>query len=534
MTYDCLAEPWLPVRRASGAREMIPPWKMTDGHATDPITTLDYPRPDFSGSMLQFLIGLVQTCCPPNDPMDWESRRDAPPDPETLRQAFAAKGHAFLLDGDGPRFMQDLSPLDKVGKTKPISILCIEAPGEQTLERNTDLFIKRGGIQRLCPACAAAALFTLQCNSPKGGRGHLTSLRGGGPLTTLVMGTTLWDTVWHNVLPMDRLAPLGDMAAPEAGGVFPWLAPTRTGERGSPTETTLPGDVHPLQAYWGMPRRIRLQFEANPDAAPCSLCAAIAPRVVRTCQSKTYGTNYGGPWLHPLTPYTVVEGEAPNPRKGKDICWRDWLGLVDTAQDKNTRRSPAAVVQAFRERIADARALDDAVPDFRIHAFGYELKDATPRAWVEGVVPVYVVDAALRERYAEWIERYVQCAGLVLFALRGAVAAALFSRENKPDAKSPFMRTLSERFWAGTTQPFAVFLRQLRRCLAQGDPDQAQRRDWVLTLTRQAERLFADVAENGDFAASDPKKYADGLLQLRRYNSLKNKKIMEFMQLETS
>ena len=83
----------------------------------------------------------------------------------------------------------------------PIAALLIEQPGDKTLKDNTDLFIHRGQMQSLCPACAAAALYTLQAFAPSGGKGHRTSMRGGGPLSTLLKGRNLWESVWLNVLP---------------------------------------------------------------------------------------------------------------------------------------------------------------------------------------------------------------------------------------------------------------------------------------------------------------------------------------------
>ena len=57
---------------------------------------------------------------------------------------------AFELVGAGPRFLQDLDPLDDCDD-KAIGALLIDAPGAQTLRNNADLFVKRGGRARSCP-----------------------------------------------------------------------------------------------------------------------------------------------------------------------------------------------------------------------------------------------------------------------------------------------------------------------------------------------------------------------------------------------
>lgn len=65
-----------------------------------------------------------------------------PPSPAELETAFAPFTDAFVLDGDGPRFLQDFDALD--GDDLPIESLFIEEPGANTIKLNKDLFIKRG------------------------------------------------------------------------------------------------------------------------------------------------------------------------------------------------------------------------------------------------------------------------------------------------------------------------------------------------------------------------------------------------------
>ena len=198
---------WLPVRRRSGAVECIPPWRVNDRIGEDPVIAFDWPRPDFNGAAHELLIGLLSTAAAPKDDDEWEDWWQEPPEPEILRERFARIAHAFDLDGPGPRFLQDLDPLEGAGdkEIKEIAALLIDAPGAQTLRNNADLFVKRGGAPVLSRATAAMALYTLNAYAPSGGAGHRTSLRGGGPMTTLVIanhedyGATLWGRLWPNV-----------------------------------------------------------------------------------------------------------------------------------------------------------------------------------------------------------------------------------------------------------------------------------------------------------------------------------------------
>ena len=232
-TYNLLAEPWLPVRRRSGVVEQTPPWRITDRIATDPIVAFAWPRPDFNGAAHEFLIGLLSTAAAPDGDDAWEEWWEHPPAPDVLAQRFSTVAHAFDLDGPGPRFMQDLDPLDDAD-SKEVAALLIDTPGAQTLRNNADLFVKRGAAPVLGRAAAAMALFTLSAYAPAGGAGHRTSLRGGGPMTTLIVadhpqcGQTLWGRLWPNVESREHINArfVESRRSEDTETIFPWLAPT--------------------------------------------------------------------------------------------------------------------------------------------------------------------------------------------------------------------------------------------------------------------------------------------------------------------
>jgi CRISPR system Cascade subunit CasA len=180
---NLISDPWIPIQRKSGEEARIAPSEVTSRYSDDPIVALAAPRPDFNGTLIQFLIGLLQTTCAPDSPRTWREWLRDPPTPAELQAKFQPIAYAFELDGDGPRFMQDrkLGP-DVVKEPTPVAALLVELPGENTIQRNTDHFIKHGGIEKLCSSCTATALFSLQTNAPSGGQGHRTGLRGGDPL----------------------------------------------------------------------------------------------------------------------------------------------------------------------------------------------------------------------------------------------------------------------------------------------------------------------------------------------------------------
>jgi len=263
-SLNLLTDKWLPVRLQDGSVIKI---KIAEIGRAD-IVDIVSPRADFRCAIYQLLLGLLQVVFRPANRKEWLKHWQAPPDAEDLGTVFSPHIAAFEINTPigTPAFMQDLNLFE--GENKAIDAMLIEAPGGKTLKDNQDHFIKRGRVEGLSPWSAVLALFTLQINAPSGGVGHRVSLRGGGPLTTLVLPpessrcNTLWHRLWLNVLTqeeVERLPGNSDMTEPEA--IFPWMALTRTSEKKG--METYPEKVHPLQAYWSMPRRMRLHFSSE-------------------------------------------------------------------------------------------------------------------------------------------------------------------------------------------------------------------------------------------------------------------------------
>lgn len=413
---NLIDSPWIPVFRKDGSIDRITPAGITNQLTENPALALAYPRPDFNGSMMQFLIGLLQTAFAPRDEMEWQRRFDNPPSPDELQAAFARYRHAFELDGDGPRFMQDLTLKPDKKEEKNIEGLLMDGPGDQTLKLNKDFFIKRGPLQVFCPFCAAAALFTLQTNAPSGGAGHRTSLRGGGPLTMLVSPdqahASLWSQLWPNVLKTD--APLtGDYHKTDISDIFPWMAASKTSEAGQEIH---PQHCHPYQMYWAMPRRIRLDLSTC-MSGNCALCGEVSSFHISSYFTKNYGPNYKGGWLHPLSPYYKNKEEfLPFHAKSDGICYRHWPKW--TFENPTTGSLPPSILAPFRGN----RHLGD---QLRLRIFGYETENMKVLRWHEAIQPLYLInDEHQRQDFgdtaARWIKAVDECKSKLFVALKNA------------------------------------------------------------------------------------------------------------------
>lgn len=507
MPFNLLAEPWLPIRRRSGAADWIAPAGIAASEH-DPVVALDWPRPDFRLAGAEFLIGLLAVACPPRGQTAWRAFYQQPPDEAALAAAFAPLAHAFVLDGDGPRFMQEFE--DFAADANDVGTLLIETPGEATIRKNTDLMVRRGRVGVLSRAAAAMALFTLQTYAPAGGAGNRTSLRGGGPLTTLAMPpplpgateTLLWHLLWANV-------PLGAPPDPaELSRVFPWLAPTRTSEKGG--RATTPADVHPLQAFWGMPRRIRLDFASNPEGVACDLSGQTDDVIVRSWRQKPWGTNYaqwGG--VHPLSPcYRTKPGAELlylHPQPG-GIGYQHWQGLL--SRHPGPTRWVASAIVTFRDRFRDIRT--DRAP-WRLLAGGFDMDNMKARGFTESELPVYEPsDPETAEAADQLFSALVAASEIVANLLRRSVRRALFGDGTTIAADAALLTTLRERLWADTADAFF----DTARCAAKDVAGDTLRQGWRTTLAQTARRLFDEAAPMDASGEGHPARIAAAARQL--------------------
>jgi len=521
MPYNLLTERWLPVLRAKSGKENIAPWEITGSYTDNPVVALNPPRPDFNGgALVQFLIGLLQTAYAPKDRWEWEDRLfGQPPAPEELKDAFLRYREAFDLDGEGPRFMQDLDPLAGQ-KPLPITALLIDTAGSETH------FIKNLPRQGVSPALAAMALYALQTNAPSGGAGHRTSLRGGGPLTTLVVcapvesdrPATLWQTLWLNILEASHFK--SPKNQPE--DIFPWLGPIRTSEKDSKTLVTTTEHASPLQMFWGMPRRIRLDFE-NVESGECGLCGESSEILVRQYRTKNYGTNYGGVWEHTLSPHTREAGGEVLPMHPRgSINYRHWLGLVQENRDKKIQRVPAKTVLRFRDQRLYRKGFR-----FRLWAFGYDMDNMKPRCWYESTMPLYHFDdSGKRERFEGTVKSMIDAAGLFLGNLRSCLKDAWFNPEDarRTGADTSF---LDAAFWSDSENEFYRLLERLHPDPANLSARKQVLLDWHGVLNDYTLKTFDRYANTSQIAEQNPRRIAEARLRLERYVKKEIKKILD-------
>lgn len=443
MPLNLSRDSWIPVATAAGPRT-IRPDQITEAGVLFPA----WPRADLNIACIELLIGLVALADPPASREDWRARRA--PDAGRLRERLAPLAPAFELDGEGPRFLQDLEALP--GEPAPPDTLFIDSAGENAAKKNADLMVWRDRYPALAPALAAMALYTLQAWAPSGGAGNRTSMRGGGPLVTLVEprpGCSLWELVWANV-------PCGAPCAIEA---LPWMRPTRVSDKGREVHET---PETAIEAFFGMPRRLRLVFEDG-----------LATGVVQ----RPWGTNYGL-WRHPLTPYYRMKpGEPPlpvHPRAGL-FGYRNWLGVVAQAE-KDELRERAAALDEY-----EARPRGDEAAHARVIVAGWAMENMKPRDFTLSAQPF----VRLPEEAALMLAGLVEAAEQAALALRMALEPVLAGGEAREGER--------EAFHAATEPAFRARFNELKAGVA---PAEVAAR-WLEGLRGQALAGFDALALPG-------------------------------------
>ncbi|HHL3258215.1 type I-E CRISPR-associated protein Cse1/CasA [Citrobacter braakii] len=507
--FSLITEPWLPVIDRQGQRRKISPRELADND----IIELAWPRADFQGAAYQLLIGLLQTVFAPEDEEQWGDIWEDGIDPDRWQKALERVAVAMQFGPQKPAFLQEFSRLDV--ENSAIAGLLIDAASGNAVELNKDHFVKRRIYRHFCPHCAVMALYTVQTNSPAGGPGFRTSMRGGGPLTTLLMpvqpNEPLWRKLWLNVMPGQQQWQDEQLAL-----IFPWLAATRSSE--TEKNRVTPENAHPLQAYWGMPRRLEIDF-SHTQSGECDLCGEHHPALLSQIRSKNYGVQYDG-WVHPLSPYRKALKDAASPMlalKGQPggLVYKDWLGLTMTTEDKLNCTIPARVVLGNPEPGATG-----------LWCFGFDMDNAKARCWYEHRLPLIALSADEAESFKGLLSIAVELAISVRPLLVQALKQAWFG--SPKEAKGDFS-IVDIAFWQQTEPGFRQLWQTLSQHPSSLQPQaRAALREWGENLQRGLLQIFDQSAFTNPDNTADLQRILSARLSLiknvKKLTSLKTLK----------
>ncbi|MBK8397653.1 MAG: type I-E CRISPR-associated protein Cse1/CasA [Leptospiraceae bacterium] len=531
---NLINEPWIPIIRKSGKKELIRPDQITTGiQEDDPITNFNSPRPDFNGALVQFMIGLLQTTFAPEDNDEWEEYLDNPPSQETLKTEFDKVAFAFNLDGDGPRFMQDETIKEKDSK-KDVNAI------ELLLDSYSEHFNKLKSVH-LCKSCAALSLITMQLNATQGGSGHRTSIRNVGPLNTLIElpeKENLWSNIWVNVLDVTFFPkPKKEI---DYEKIFMWLNQKRflkqtegviKSVKGKDKEVqidTTPKDVHPNHIYWSIPRRFYFPFQHGKTV--CNICSFEVESYVSDIKKETWGLNYPKDlFRHPLSPYSlrVVEDEETKEKQEKVFpesasqdmfIYTSWLNL----SFGSNFFFPATTVKEFEKR-------KNRKQQTNIWAFGYDYSSGDKikaKSWNEAHIPILLIQENLKIKFEAIIKDLIKASEIISKNLQYAIKKALFGKkksDTKPGKeKWDFPKSLNGEdkktlfsnsnfyFFKSTEADFYQKLKDIKTILEESQENNKDKLflDWIDILKKSSMKIFDQYANNGDFENENIKSIA--------------------------
>jgi CRISPR system Cascade subunit CasA len=535
---NLIHDPWIPVIRQDGSRCRIAPWQIAE--TDNPVVELDCPRPDFQGGMYQFLIGLLQSCCTPEDEYVWHEWYEEPINVALLKEKLSVYDPAMILNsGVGtPAFMQDKFLDIDFDNVIPVTSLFIE--------NSSTHFNHPIDSPVFCESCTAQALYVLQQNAPPGGQGHMMSLRGNGPLTTIVRkesdNTTLWQNLWLNVVLNEEIGANNLNVCDPL--VFPWLYKTKTSEScttkqcpdGCERCATFPDPGNLLQQYWGMPKRIRVTWSEGDFI--CSCCGDKCESVGSGVYIKNKGIRYAGGWKGTLTPYVfdVENIKLPSAVTGRigRSAYKNWLGLVVDGSAINIRRS-----DNLKSFYYYKQALLEDAGDFSVWAFGFDVVagQAKARCWYDHRLPVHLLSddqlTSLRTWAGILIDPAVEGLELLAFAIKDAwfreIKGAKKDAKKAKNSREVIAGSINPEFWQKTEGLFYQLLARLAEAARLQQPMPAEiKTEWFKALYRTLAELFDQYALSSCAEDMDLNRVLNARATLfSKFNSLKAVKALK-------
>lgn len=476
--FNLIEERWIKVRTESGAIREIAPWEICSGD--DRPVEVCFERPDFSSVVTQFLIALYQTVYTPKDEDEWLDRIEEPPSVDECRRMLSSIEQSFELLGDGHRYMQDVT----VGsdKAKPIARMLMTSPGENTIRTNKDFFVKRGSDPGcMCLPCTAAALTCMQMIGGQGGSGLRASARGSSAVTVLVTGKDLWETVYLNVLSVQRLKQTGGDGI--SGPKFPWMNDENDG-------TVMPQGNSPVMILWSMVRRILL---SSPRDGVCGICGRRGPCIYEYSEEK-HGNEYRG-WIHPFAPMSIRKDSVFPASMTAD--YRHFNQWASVAYDLGTDTKPSLnVIQAMSNR----GSLDEIMGGrYRIRITGYQNKQASSEYWVDISIPVYIGyddEAEFNSMVSEMLETSNNARKALGAALNSAFGGGQGPKASASQKIS--MDAVSQNYWNECDPIFSSELQRYR-------PEDVEEieGDWRKSVYSVALRIFDECTSTIDYRDYD-------------------------------
>ncbi len=340
---NLVTDRWIPVRPFSGAG----PTKISlrDLLCGETKWELSLPRDDMELAALQLLICITQVILMPKDAAKLRGRIAEPLEDGKFDKAIVPFDDWFQLDHPKFPFMQ----VRGVAAKDPTSMDKLMAGLTGTT--NCCFVNERGLAEQLCGGCTSIALFNLGSCSPSFGGGFKPGLRGpAAPLTTLLQGRHLRETVWLNVINQEEIERLMPWFKETHQQEPTWVKPIKAGENIKAQRIGLTRGL-----FW-QPACLELQPAAGTGV--CACCNSQKEQVYTLFNRAKFKYTIEGTWPHPHSPIITTNRKGNLQEKFASFgtsaapSWTQLSRIVvqqQIDQLNNEGHQPAGVVQQARK-----------------------------------------------------------------------------------------------------------------------------------------------------------------------------------------
>lgn len=341
---NLLLDDWIPVQQQS-KRQLI---SLQTLLCEEGDWQIALSRDDMELACLQLLVCLTQVVFLPEDKKHWQFRGRTPLDITEYQSGIEPYKDWFDLRHPETPFMQIHGVKSK--EPTPIQKLFVGLP-----EGNNHAFFNDPGeIRCISESAAAIALFNQAMNSPSMGGGFKGGFRGGAPVTTLLSGPSLRQTIWLNVLHKDSLRNILPNIDELTENDWPtWVEPVKE-------KSKIPAhSIGLLRGLFWQPAHIELQFIEGEVVCDFYGLPMQSGGVVAFKKEK-FVYDIQGDWIHPHSPRTLDLKKKTLKYRSFTTAAPAWMQLnylVVRSEDKKEGHFPAEVVNQFPQDSAKASLL---------------------------------------------------------------------------------------------------------------------------------------------------------------------------------
>lgn len=348
---NLLMDDWIPVQREGAFKHISLKMLLTQNERWQ----ISLPRDDMEMACLQLLVSLTQVFFVPDNKSQLQDRIARPILENDYIGAVESKSDWFELDHPQHPFMQ--VPAVKAKELTDMAKLFAGLTGA-----TSSAFVNEPDLaSNLCSTCASIGLFNQAANCPSFGGGFKASLRGASPITTLILGDDLRQTIWRNVLSKEVL-----------NVSMPWYAATQNEKPNWVDLVTAKENIEAHQTgllrglFW-QPAHIGLVKAENKDACDC--CGQQGELYIGFKKEK-FVYDFNGIWPHPHGPrvFKMSKGKREEKFSSFTTTAPSWTLLTQFLIEKEQEKeghTPAPVVSQAKKMSMASRRLHLMVGGYR-------------------------------------------------------------------------------------------------------------------------------------------------------------------------